>query len=230
MHWPGSKSKDKPEEAGSAAAPPGGGGGFSAPPPSEAPAPSRFSAPPEAPVPAAAPPSISKYENMDLSKYASSVYESDGLQDASLARRDAGGGGGSAPWVTHPRARQCISNIQLGAKMGASVGGCFGLLTGLYVGVTQRSILVVPLSVVGGAISFGFFLGCGMIIRCEDGKLKAIQAHAAQVQPGEVRSALHAAAMAGVQVSPWPFAREALARELLVQRRWTAPVAGCDVE
>ena len=27
------------------------------------------------------------------------------------------------------------------------------------------SLQVVPLSVVGGAISFGFFLGCGMIIR-----------------------------------------------------------------
>merc|ERR1740123_2685963 len=52
--------------------------------------------------------------------------------------------------------------------MGAAVGGCFGLLTGVVVSITQRNLLILPVSVIGGSVSFGFFLGCGMIIRCED--------------------------------------------------------------
>ena len=69
-------------------------------------------------------------------------------------------------WIQSPRLRQCFNNIQLGAKMGreltgntfrshgsqlfslfsstagASVGGCFGLLTGAWVAITQRNLLV----------------------------------------------------------------------------------------
>uniref|UniRef100_A0A7S2HLJ3 Reactive oxygen species modulator 1 n=1 Tax=Zooxanthella nutricula TaxID=1333877 RepID=A0A7S2HLJ3_9DINO len=106
---------------------------------------------------------------MDFSKYASSVYESDGLQDARYAEQERRRGSAlDGQWIQHPRARQCFNNIQLGAKMGASVGGCFGLLTGLWVAVTQRNLLVLPVSIIGGSVSFGFFLGCGMIIRCEE--------------------------------------------------------------
>lgn len=122
---------------------------------------------------------------MDFSKYASSVYESHGLDDARLAREEerrysGGGGGGSLvdQWVTHPRAKQCIHSIQMGAKMGAAIGGCFGFLTGCWAAVTTRNVLVLPVSVVGGSISFGFFLGCGMIVRCEDQqRLRCLEDH-----------------------------------------------------
>ena len=34
--------------------------------------------------------------------------------------------------------------------------------------VQQRNVFVLPIAVIGGAMSFGFFLGCGMIIRCDE--------------------------------------------------------------
>jgi len=99
------------------------------------------------------------------------VYENDSIDDEKWNRRErqrASSMSWTDQYITHPRARACVQSIQLGAKMGASVGGCFGLLTGIVVAVTQRNLLVLPVSVIGGSISFGFFLGCGMIIRCED--------------------------------------------------------------
>ncbi len=71
------------------------------------------------------------------------------------------------PWL-HPRAQACLQNIQMGFKMGAAVGGAFGLLAGGYSAVANRSFWMFPLGIIGGAASFGFFLGCGMIIRCDD--------------------------------------------------------------
>mmetsp|Transcript_10011 Transcript_10011/g.21036 ORF Transcript_10011/g.21036 Transcript_10011/m.21036 type:complete len:220 (-) Transcript_10011:63-722(-) len=171
MHWPSRKGAGDGAAAGVADAPPPptGGSAFSAPPAADAPT-SRFSAPPPALPPIgeeAVPTRSSIYEDRNLSKYAASTYETDGLRDDSYLRKRSSNDGN---WITHPRARQCINNIQLGAKMGASVGGCFGLLTGAWVAISQRNILVLPVSVVGGALSFGFFLGCGMIIRCEEKK------------------------------------------------------------
>ncbi|EEA05629.1 uncharacterized protein CMU_026360 [Cryptosporidium muris RN66] len=66
-----------------------------------------------------------------------------------------------------PRTRACLENIKMGMKMGASVGGIFGALTGVYAAAKHRNLLAIPLSIAGGAVSFGFFLGCGMIVRCE---------------------------------------------------------------
>lgn len=67
-----------------------------------------------------------------------------------------------------PRAQACLNNIQMGFKMGAAVGGTFGLLAGGYSAIANRSFWLFPLGIIGGAASFGFFLGCGMIIRCDE--------------------------------------------------------------
>lgn len=67
-----------------------------------------------------------------------------------------------------PRMQQCFNNIQMGFKMGAAVGGVFGFLAGGYSAIATKSFWMFPLGIVGGAASFGFFLGCGMIIRCEE--------------------------------------------------------------
>lgn len=177
MFWP-SRRRAEPAPNDAAGAVPGGSAGgaggdpggepsrFSAPPSSEPPLASRFSAPPSAEPPTQV--KAVSYESMDFSKYGSSIYESEGTEDMRYARQERQYSSYQGQWITNPRARQCINNIQLGAKMGASVGGCFGLLTGAYVAVTQRSFLVLPVSVIGGAVSFGFFLGCGMIVRCEE--------------------------------------------------------------
>eukprot|EP00928_Gymnodinium_smaydae_P025875 TRINITY_DN20489_c0_g1_i1.p2 TRINITY_DN20489_c0_g1~~TRINITY_DN20489_c0_g1_i1.p2 ORF type:complete len:216 (-),score=64.45 TRINITY_DN20489_c0_g1_i1:58-705(-) len=173
MHWPSRKSS---EPAAAAEAPPPSASKFSAPPSSEVSA------------AAAAPPMPAKtsYDSMDFSKYASSVYESDGLADAQQARQERSYYDGGNQWVTHPRARQCLNNITMGAKFGASVGGCFGLLTGTVVAVTQRNPFFLPVSVIVGATSFGFFLGCGMIIRCEEeGQAKRAALVAASVAAPE---------------------------------------------
>ncbi|EAN32180.1 hypothetical protein TpMuguga_04g00826 [Theileria parva strain Muguga] len=65
-----------------------------------------------------------------------------------------------------PRAKNCYESIKLGWKMGGAVGGIFGTLTGVYAALKHRSLVIIPISTIGGAVSFGFFLGCGMIVRC----------------------------------------------------------------
>jgi hypothetical protein len=69
----------------------------------------------------------------------------------------------------HPRLRSCLAQMALGSKMGAAIGGIFGLVMGGYQAIAQRNLLILPVATVGGAVSFGFFLGCGMIVRCDDG-------------------------------------------------------------
>ncbi|CAK9005717.1 unnamed protein product [Durusdinium trenchii] len=186
MHWPPKRPDDAPAES-------------SGSQPNAAPVTRKFSAPPAAPVPPPATPSP-KYESMDFSKYGSSVHESDGLQDAQYARRSSYEG----QWIQNPRVWQCVNNIQLGAKMGATVGGCFGLLTGAWVAVTQRNPLVLPVSVVGGAISFGFFLGCGMIVRCEE---KAASSQYLELMQLDAKAAVPSQPRLQLSFEPTPNAR-----------------------
>eukprot|EP00371_Babesia_bovis_P003396 XP_001612043.1 hypothetical protein [Babesia bovis T2Bo] len=68
--------------------------------------------------------------------------------------------------LSNPRARNCWASVKMGFKMGGAVGGIFGGITGVYTSMRHRNLMVLPISVIGGAISFGFFLGCGMVVRC----------------------------------------------------------------
>ncbi|CAE8632967.1 unnamed protein product, partial [Polarella glacialis] len=67
-----------------------------------------------------------------------------------------------------------------------------------WVAVTQRNFLVLPVSIIGGAVSFGFFLGCGMIIRCEE--KTALKASACGV-PSTANASTVAAAGAAAAVA-----------------------------
>jgi len=73
----------------------------------------------------------------------------------------------SSFWIGNPRARACYNNVTLGVKMGGLVGGIFGALAGTVYAVRSRQLLVLPATILMCGGSFGFFLGCGMIIRCE---------------------------------------------------------------
>ncbi|ORM39957.1 uncharacterized protein BXIN_1425 [Babesia sp. Xinjiang] len=104
-----------------------------------------------------APPKVTDYNNADYSAYTLS----DTYDDTSSS------GQGFLDRVTsNPRARQCLASIKMGFKMGGAVGGIFGGITGVYTAVRHRNIMVIPISMIGGAVSFGFFLGCGMVVRC----------------------------------------------------------------
>ncbi|CBZ55444.1 conserved hypothetical protein [Neospora caninum Liverpool] len=154
-----------------------------------------FSTPPPAPQvpPTSSPPSSSSssstgfsmpslsvgktedyYAKEDFGKYASPYSESPGIYDREYIEEERRRmhGGREASFldrhVTNPRLRNCLEGVKMGMKMGAAVGGIFGFLTGGYAAVVNRNLLILPVSVVGGAVSFGFFLGCGMVIRCDE--------------------------------------------------------------
>merc|ERR1711957_89389 len=126
-----------------------------------APPPSAFSAPPSSSV--SADPAPSSYASADYSKYASKVYESDGTRDSEYAA--------SSGTMMHPRMNRCLMTMQTGAQMGGLVGAASGVLLGAMIVVqerTPRSLLQIPITMVGGGFTFGFFLACGSIIRCEE--------------------------------------------------------------
>ena len=52
-----------------------------------------------------------------------------------------------------------------GFKMGAAGGGIFGGVMGTYYAVTTRTISMIPISIFGTGLSFGFFMGMGMVLR-----------------------------------------------------------------
>lgn len=101
---------------------------------------------------------VDPYEQEDLSKYTSKVYDPPGLAGR---LSDAG-------FNVHPRVKNCLNSIKSGAQLGGAVGGIFGALSGTVMAVQQRNVFVLPIATIGGAASFGFFLGCGMIIRCDE--------------------------------------------------------------
>ena len=51
--------------------------------------------------------------------------------------------------------------------MGALVGGGFGGVMGTYQAIQMRSIVVIPMAMIGSGVSFGFFMGLGMCLRSE---------------------------------------------------------------
>ncbi|SBT37524.1 reactive oxygen species modulator 1, putative (ROMO1) [Plasmodium ovale wallikeri] len=97
-----------------------------------------------------------KYDD-DFSKYTNSNIIDSSLYDDKPSLFDVN--------LSH-RTRACLESVKMGIKMGTMVGGIFGSLTGLYASFAHKNLFIFPVSVIGGALSFGFFLGCGMIVRC----------------------------------------------------------------
>ncbi|GAW81716.1 hypothetical protein, conserved [Plasmodium gonderi] len=98
----------------------------------------------------------SRYDE-DFSKYTKSNFIDSSLYDDKPNLLDFN--------LSH-RTRACLESVKMGVKMGTMVGGIFGSLTGLYASFAHKNLFIFPVSVIGGAVSFGFFLGCGMLVRC----------------------------------------------------------------
>lgn len=66
------------------------------------------------------------------------------------------------------KSKEMYANFANGFLIGSLVGGSFGTIIGLYTAVVNRSILLLPLSAIISAASFGFFLGVGSMIRNDE--------------------------------------------------------------
>lgn len=169
---PGLQTLPPPTPPRGVSVPSGSFSGFSEPPPSPPPVKGGPSSSPSFSYAFTPPTKGTDYNTEDFSKYASPYTESPGIRDAEFMADFASRREKTHSWldehVTNPRLRGCIDAVKMGMKMGCAVGGIFGGLTGTYAAITNRNLLILPLSVVGGALSFGFFLGCGMVIRCDE--------------------------------------------------------------
>jgi len=95
---------------------------------------------------------VTKIVTPNATKTFPQIHESDGLDDdyydkkqrEAEARAYAKGGGNQiAAWMElnlHPRVKNCVYAIGMGAKMGAAVGATFGALTGVYWTATTRNV------------------------------------------------------------------------------------------
>lgn len=76
--------------------------------------------------------------------------------------------------------------VKQGFMMGCMVGGGFGLVMGIMAAFQYRSLLVIPLTCVGSAASFGFFMACGTFIRShpmeENAQLNLIRYNVAEAK------------------------------------------------
>ena len=54
-----------------------------------------------------------------------------------------------------------------GFKIGCCVGGIFGGLMGCYYAAVYRTFTYIPMGALGSGVSFGFFMGIGMVMRTE---------------------------------------------------------------
>ncbi|CDR97373.1 hypothetical protein, conserved [Babesia bigemina] len=112
--------------------------------------------PPPAGGPFAPPPN---YDNTDYSGYTlSDTYGDSGSTGQGFLDRI----------TSNPRARNCLASVKMGFKMGGAVGGIFGGITGLYTGLRHRNLMILPVSMIGGAVSFGFFLGAYKLLSYHD--------------------------------------------------------------
>jgi hypothetical protein len=55
-----------------------------------------------------------------------------------------------------------------GFIIGSMVGGGMGAVFGLWSAITNRSLIILPISIVVSGASFGFILACGSIIRSQE--------------------------------------------------------------
>ena len=100
--------------------------------------------------------------------YASEDFNKSLPQSAQVDQQTPTWDGGRSTYEPPTRARQCISKLQSGFMIGASLGGAFGFLYGTYAAIKFKHVLYLPIAVVQAGGAFGFFLACGTVIRCEE--------------------------------------------------------------
>ena len=70
----------------------------------------------------------------------------------------------------------------MGGMMGFKIGVAFGSIIGIWQAVTTRSLIVIPISMVGSGISFMMIMGIGGLIRSDSLKLNNIEQLGVKVQ------------------------------------------------